>query len=126
MGYDFENDWLYLKMTQQIPREIVDFMEDAFFILEIRQKVGEVRGIKFEVRTKEGNHVRPHIHAEYDNYAISIGIDPAEVLAGELPAKHLKIAIQWVKDHKEDLLGKWKDIAITATSITTKSMIGAE
>lgn len=111
-------------MTHQIPQDIVDFMEDTFFIIEIRQKVGEIRGIRFEVRTKEGNHVRPHVHAEYDSYSISIGIDPAEVLAGDLLAKHLQLAIQWVKDHKEDLLGKWKDIAITATSNSTKSMIG--
>ena len=126
MGYDFKNDWLYLTTTGAIPQDVADFLQKTFFIEEIRQKVGKIRGIKFEVRTKEKNHVLPHVHAEYDSFSITIGIDPVEVLDGNLPAKHEKIATRWVGEHKEELLGKWIDIAITATSITTKSMIGAE
>lgn len=67
MEYDFRNDWLYLRMNHEIPQEIVDFMVQSFEILEIRQRVGEVKSIRFEVRSREGNHALPHVHASYDN-----------------------------------------------------------
>ena len=64
--YDYRNDWMILKAKGMIPGEIVSFIEKTFQIMEIREKVGEIRGIRFEVRTKEGNHTIPHVHAEYD------------------------------------------------------------
>ena len=124
MPYDFQNDWLILKAKGIIPNEIVGFLEDVFQIMEIRERVATIRGIKFEVRSKEQNHNKPHIHAEYDKYAISIDIETGEVLAGNLPASQQSKAIRWVKDNKDFLLGKWSDIAVSATSITTKSRIG--
>lgn len=124
MAYDFQNDWLMLKAKGNVPMEIVGFLEDVFQILEIREQVGTVRGIKFEVRSREKNHNRPHVHAEYDKYAVSIDIETGEILAGNLPPSQKTKAIKWVKDNKDYLLGKWSKIAITATSMTTKSMMG--
>lgn len=124
MAYDFQNDWLMLKARNTVPKEIVSFLEDVFQIMEIRERVGTVRGIKFEVRSREQNHNKPHVHAEYDKYAVSIGIETGEILAGNLPSNQQSKAVRWVKDHKDFLLGKWSDIAITATSITTKSRLG--
>ena len=123
MEYDFRNDWLYLRMNHEIPQEIVDFMVQSFEILEIRQRVGEVKSIRFEVRSREGNHALPHVHASYDKYSISIAIDSLKVLAGNLPKKQETIAIQWVKNNKDYLLGAWRDYALSATSITTKSRL---
>ncbi len=124
MPYDFQNDWLMLKAKSVVPSEIAGFLEDVFQIMEIRERVGTIRGIKFEVRSKEQNHNKPHIHAEYDKYAISIGIETGEVLAGNLPASQQRRVIRWVKANKDYLLGKWADIAVSATSITTKSRLG--
>ena len=70
------------------------------------------------------HHNKPHVHAEYDKYAISIGIEDGEVLAGNLPSSQERKAVRWVKDNKDYLLGKWADIAVSATSITTKSRMG--
>ncbi len=124
MVYDLKNDWRLLKAKNAFPEEIVSFMEDIFQIMEIRERVGTVRGIKFEVRSREQNHNRPHVHAEYDKYAISIEIETGEILAGNLPKSQQGKAVKWVKDNKDYLLGKWSDLAITATSIMTKSRLG--
>ena len=124
MPYDFQNDWVLLKDRDSIPKEIVCFLEDVFQIMEIRERVGTIRGIRFEVRTSEQNHNKPHVHAEYDKYAISIDIENGEILAGNLPSSQKRKAVHWVKDNKDYLLGKWSDIAVSATSITTKSRMG--
>ena len=80
-------------------------------IMEIRERVGEIRGIKFEIRTKEGNHIIPHIHAAYDKYNVSIEIETGKILAGNLPRPQQKIASDWVVRNRENLLGKWNSIS---------------
>ncbi len=124
MDYNYRNDWMFLKAKNTVPEEIVFFMETVFQIMEIRERVGTIRGIKFEVRSREQNHNRPHVHAEYDKYSISIEIETGEILAGNLPHSQESKAVIWVLDNKDYLLGKWSDIAITATSIMTKSRLG--
>lgn len=113
-----------IKARNAAPGEIISFMEEVFLIMEIRERLETIRGIKFEVRSRERNHNIPHIHASYDKYEISIAIPDGKVLAGNLPKKQQRIAEEWVKSHVEDLLGKWESFAISATSITTKSRIG--
>lgn len=122
--YDFQNDWLMIKARNMTPKEIISFMEEVFQIMEIRERLETIRGIKFEVRSREQNHNVPHIHASYDKYSISIAIDSGDVLAGNLPRKQQKLAEDWVKRHKSELLGKWNAIALSATSVTTKSRMG--
>ena len=122
-NYNFQNDWLMIKARNAAPKEIISFMEEVFLIMEIRERVGIIRGIKFEVRSREQNHSIPHIHASYDKYEISIAILDGTILAGNLPKKQQKIAEEWVNAHTGELLGKWNSFAISATSITTKSRI---
>ena len=119
----FHNDWMFLKASCIVPEEIVDFMETVFRIVEIRERVGSARGIKFEVRTRENNHPLPHIHAEYGEYQISIAIETVEVIAGNLPHKQQKIAKEWVENNKDQLLSKWNDIAVSGTAMYTKSSL---
>ena len=123
MDYDMQNDWLLVKTRRLIPNEIISFIEDVFQIIEIRGKVGNLRGITFEVRTKEKNHSVPHVHAKYGNHSISIDIENGIILAGNLPPSQQRQAKEWVKKNKSFLLGEWSNIAITATSITTKSRL---
>lgn len=63
---DMRKDWIFIQHT--IPREIAAFLEDAFFIVEIRQRVGEIKGISFQVRSREHNHSIPHVHASYPDF----------------------------------------------------------
>lgn len=114
-------EWIIERARQ--PKEIIEFMESVFCILEIRGTVGQVNGIKFLVHTNEKNHAVPHVHAEYGEYNVSISFEPVEIIAGNLPQKQRKTAITWVERNKKDLLGKWSTIAISATSALTKSTI---
>ena len=106
------------------PREIVSFINTTFELLETRARVGEVKGIVFQVRTNEKNHSIPHVHAKYGEYEISISIDTGEVLAGNLPPKNQKIAQDWVLKHKSQLMTEWQDLAISAIAPLTVSRIG--
>ena len=119
--YDLQNDWMVLKIKGLIPPEIASFIESTFQVIEIRERVATVRVIKFEVRSREQNHTLPHVHASYDNYSISIAIPDGEVLAGNLPKSQQRLAVNWVRSHAAELLGKWDSITISATSMTTKS-----
>jgi len=114
-------DWMIEQYIQ--PKEIVDFIQAVFELCEIRGRVGEAQGIRFSVRTNEGNHVIPHIHAAYGEHEISIAIETQEILAGNLPKKRHAFAQQWVREHKDMLMNDWKNIAISATSTMTKSRL---
>ena len=119
-------EWIIQKITGAVPKEIAEFMDQCFQICEIRAKVGQEKGIAFEVRTRETNHIVPHIHASYDSYMISIAIETGKVLAGNLPKKQQQYAVQWVLDHKQYLMGKWSNLAITAASRLTQSAMDFE
>jgi hypothetical protein len=54
----------------------------------------------------DDQHSKPHVHAEYGNDKISIGID-GEVLAGSLPAKQLKQLKAWLTIYEDDLYEAW-------------------
>lgn len=118
---DMRKDWIFIQHT--IPREIAAFLEDAFFIVEIRQRVGEIKGISFQVRSREHNHSIPHVHASYGEYEVSIAIEDGRILSGNLPAKREKLASEWVKENKEKLLADWKNYTLSATAIMTKSLL---
>lgn len=122
--YDMRNDWIMVKHS--IPKEIVSFLTDAFFISEIRRRVGDIKGITFEVRSREQNHALPHVHASYGEYSISISIGDGRILSGNLPRKHEKSASAWVLAHKEKLLTDWNNYAISATSMLTQSLLNTD
>lgn len=96
-----------------MPVEIYNFFVDVFELCEVRGKVGEDNGVVFYMSSNEGNHNIPHVHASCGEFDISIGIDDGQVLAGNLPRKNQKIAVSWVKQNKENLLSKWKDIKVS-------------
>ena len=113
----------YLMTKQQYPREITSFLDNIFEIYEIRGRVGDINGITFCVRTNEQNHTIPHVHAKYGDYNISIEIATGKVLAGNLPKKNQKVAVEWVLKNKDKLLVDWRDIAISAKTTMTKSKL---
>lgn len=51
-------------------------------------------------------HHKPHIHAYYQDYEASIGID-GELLAGSIPVKQLKLIQAWIILHEEELYTAW-------------------
>ena len=109
---------LYLCVTA-----ISSFLDNIFEIYEIRGRVGDINGITFCVRTNEQNHTIPHVHAKYGDYNISIEIATGKVLAGNLPKKNQKVAVEWVLKNKDKLLVDWRNIAISAKTTMTKSKL---
>ena len=112
-------------VSSRIPAEIRSFLVKTFEIYEIRGRVGEKRGVKFEVRSKEGNHSVPHVHAAYGEYIISIRISDGKVLSGNLPRKQQKIAVDWVLENKEKLNGEWRTCVVSAISSLTKTHLNS-
>lgn len=102
-------------INESIKHNTLDFLHDfglngfqySFFeLLEKRVKVSRRGSIIFEVRTKEQGHNEPHIHAEYQGMNISISLITFEVLAGNLPPKLQKSAVEWTKQHFEQCKSK--------------------
>lgn len=83
------------------------FFYPVFEIQEQRARIGQVKGIFFEIRTKEQGHNVPHLHANYGNQNISISLIDFSILAGNLPHKQEQIAIEWTKNNIDKLKNKW-------------------
>jgi hypothetical protein len=55
-----------------------------------------------------GRHNKPHVHARYQGTSASISIADGTVLAGELPARQLRMVQVWIDIHREELLADWE------------------
>ena len=54
-------------------------------------------------------HNPPHFHAEYQGYKAVISIEKG-IIEGKMPKTALKLIIEWLDIHKEELLINWKKI----------------
>ena len=64
-------------------------------------------GIRYYMNSKEyGKHNIPHVHVEYAGKQASISLY-GKVLAGHIPKKQEKEAIDKIKNNKESFLFKW-------------------
>jgi hypothetical protein len=61
-----------------------------------------IDGIKIECFS--GEHPPPHIHASYSGFEVLIIIEDQQIYAGNVPVKKLKKAIEFVQEHKLDLM----------------------
>ena len=78
--------------------------------MEKRERIAVIReGIVIEIRNKEDGHSTPHIHAHYQGDNISISLIDCSVLAGNIPRKNQKIALDWVKNNLDELRTKWEN-----------------
>jgi hypothetical protein len=53
-------------------------------------------------------HNLPHIHVRYSGHKASIAIEDGVVLAGDIPAKQLKMVQAWIEIHKDELFADWE------------------
>lgn len=53
-----------------------------------------------------GHHNKPHIHAKYNEYELSIDFE-GNVLNGTFPTKQKKILEAWIEIHKDELNAAW-------------------
>ena len=55
-----------------------------------------------------GRHHTPHIHVRYQGKKASIAIEDGTVLAGDFPAKQLRMVLAWIDIHHDELLADWE------------------
>ena len=54
-----------------------------------------------------GPHHAPHFHAYYQDNAGIFGIDPVELIAGDLPRRQRRFVEAWAELHQEELRSDW-------------------
>jgi len=52
-------------------------------------------------------HHLPHLHVRYAGANAAIAIETGELLAGDLPAKQLRLVQAWLLIHQEELMADW-------------------
>jgi hypothetical protein len=63
--------------------------------------------IRMYLLDNKQHHV-PHIHAKYAEFEASIDIADANILAGELPRKQLRLVQAWIELHRDELMADWE------------------
>ncbi len=53
------------------------------------------------------DHLPPHFHAWYGEYKAIIGIEDG-IVKGEMPARALKLILEWRELHLDELMEAWK------------------
>jgi predicted metallo-beta-lactamase superfamily hydrolase len=53
------------------------------------------------------DHHPPHFHAIYAEHEAQIEIETLETLAGELPARALRLVQEWAEMHRAELEANW-------------------
>jgi hypothetical protein len=59
------------------------------------------------IRVCYRDHHPPHFHAIYAEYEAQIVIETLEPLAGELPARALRLVQEWAEMHRAELEANW-------------------
>lgn len=52
-------------------------------------------------------HQLPHFHAYYQNDVAVIGLDPVELIDGELPRRQRRLVEAWAELHQSELIADW-------------------
>ena len=65
-------------------------------------EVGRIKGIIF--RVYNGDHLPPHFHAFYGEYEALMDIRKATIIAGGLPRKKLREALEYLAENLDALL----------------------
>ncbi len=73
-------------------------------------RVGQIKSIVFEIKTKENGHNEPHCHVKYQEQEISISLlEGHRILAGNLNKKQQAEAVKWVEENIDILKQYWNE-----------------
>ncbi|MGO9953505.1 MAG: DUF4160 domain-containing protein [Dissulfurispiraceae bacterium] len=53
-------------------------------------------------------HHAPHIHVRYQGEKASVAIEDGRLLAGEFPARQLRMVQVWIDIHRDELMADWE------------------
>ncbi len=59
------------------------------------------------IKMYPNDHLPPHFHAMYGEYAGLIDIGTLEMIEGDLPNRALKLIKEWAEDYQSDLIEIW-------------------
>ncbi len=62
--------------------------------------------IRLFTETGERHHI-PHLHVYYQDNVAVYGINPVELLAGELPRRQQRLIEAWIELYQEELIRNW-------------------
>jgi hypothetical protein len=54
-----------------------------------------------------GDHPPPHFHAQYGEYIGVFDIDTFEMIEGDLPARAIRLVVEWASMNKEEMKKMW-------------------
>jgi len=57
-----------------------------------------------------GVHHTPHFHAYYQDHVGIFGIEPIELIAGELPRRQRRLVEAWAELHQAELIEDWNTL----------------
>ena len=64
-------------------------------------------GMVVKMYFRQSEHNPPHIHIIYGDNSGVIDIATSQLIEGDLPKRELKMAQEWTKRYKEDLIQIW-------------------
>ena len=67
-----------------------------------------------------GDHVPPHFHAEYGEFAAQISINGFGVIEGYLPPKALALVVEWASIHKDEIAKNWQILSEEGNGVFNK------
>lgn len=62
--------------------------------------------IRMYMEVGEPHHL-PHFHAYYQDDIAVIGLNPVDLITGQLPRRQLRLVEAWAELHEEELLEDW-------------------
>lgn len=110
--FAYNNKWIKIFDLDILISNIVELNGKQFNILlyALVDKGGGIcveNGIRYYMNSKEyGKHNLPHVHVEYAGKQASISLD-GKIIAGKLPKRQEKEAINKIVNNKESFLFKW-------------------
>ena len=63
--------------------------------------------IRMYMEAGEPHHL-PHFHAYYQDDVAVMGLDPVNLIAGQLPRRQTRLVEAWAELHEEELLEAWQ------------------
>jgi hypothetical protein len=67
---------------------------------------------RLKVQMFYGDHNPPHVHVYGGGHAALIRIEDGEFLAGGLPPRHRRRVLDWIAEHRDDLMRVWHRLRV--------------
>ena len=104
----------YLEAIINNPCSVME-IRGKLVLLEIKQLVASVRGLKIEVYSKE--HPPPHFHVVSANIDASFRIEDCSLLNGKISGSDYNKVLYWHQHSKQALIDTWNQTRPTNCSV---------